>query len=338
MPIAKIKPGKIVVNNDEWAVSDTGFENAPDAEIFAQNIANWFTGGRPGKFHVYSTNFSLTQTKLKDAMTRAGHTWTVDFNKEFDLETLLNFDGIFVGGDPKDNHLLIDYVKAGGNVYLVGGTRIGGTQADAEIEADSWNTFLNAFGFQFARQYNWIGGNQEINHPHPIFAGVKSLYQYNGNSIIQLDPNSKDSQILISHSSNGLFAVFDPTTGEFQVPSNSDVGVEFTNHQTKKLSYTFTPSGTWNLVDPTKYGKYELTAWGNPNLSDAGKPKDLKYPQNVAYALLAVSSKGAVTEMGDKTPKTIDLEPDETLTFLVNDNDFSDNVGELSVKWSYNLT
>ena len=32
--------GKIVVNNDEWTLSNTGYSNAPDADRFARNVAS----------------------------------------------------------------------------------------------------------------------------------------------------------------------------------------------------------------------------------------------------------------------------------------------------------
>jgi hypothetical protein len=67
--------------------------------------------------------------------------------------------------------VLIDYVKAGGNVYLCAGTGWGGAQP----KADRWNTFLNAFGLNFAGAYHGITGNQTVNSSHPIFAGVKAI-------------------------------------------------------------------------------------------------------------------------------------------------------------------
>jgi hypothetical protein len=39
--------GKIVVNNDEWTLSDARMAQAPDAAPFARNVAAWFTGGAP---------------------------------------------------------------------------------------------------------------------------------------------------------------------------------------------------------------------------------------------------------------------------------------------------
>jgi hypothetical protein len=171
------KVGKIVVNSDEWTLSNSGFAKAPDAGTFVTNIAKWFTGGRStGKFHAYSTNFGLTESSLAETMTKAGYTWTVGTNIKFDLPTLLTFDGIFVVADlAADNQVLIDYVKAGGNVYICAGTgRAGG---GAQEDANRWNTFLNAFGLKFAGTYGGIVGNQTVNSSHPLFAGVKAIFQ-----------------------------------------------------------------------------------------------------------------------------------------------------------------
>jgi hypothetical protein len=89
--------GKIVVNNDEWTLSNTGFSNAPDAGTFVNNTTSWFTGGGTGKFHAYSNNFGFTQSSLASTMANAGNTWTTGTNITFDLPTLLQYDGIFVG-------------------------------------------------------------------------------------------------------------------------------------------------------------------------------------------------------------------------------------------------
>ena len=109
------KVGKIVVNSDEWTLSNGGFAQAPDAATFVTNIAKWFTGGRStGQFHAYSANFGLTESLWAETMTKAGYTWTVGTNIKFDLPTLLTFDGLFVATDlAADNQVLIDYVKPG---------------------------------------------------------------------------------------------------------------------------------------------------------------------------------------------------------------------------------
>jgi|GEM_PF-1463618 len=199
--------GKIVVNADEWTLSNTGFTQAPDTVNFVTNIAKWFAGGRStGKFHAYSTNFGLTESVLAQTMAKAGYAWTVGKNIKFDLPTLLTYDGIFLCGDSVDNQVLIDYVKAGGNVYLGAGTGSDGPQP----EADHWNTFLNAFGLKLLGVYNGISGNQPINSSHPIFAGVKAIYQNNGNSIVDLAPASQTNQIILTHpTGQGLIATFE---------------------------------------------------------------------------------------------------------------------------------
>ena len=66
--------GKIVVANDEWTLSNSGYSNAPDADRFARNVASWFTGGGSGNFLAYTNNFGLTGTQLANTMASAGYT------------------------------------------------------------------------------------------------------------------------------------------------------------------------------------------------------------------------------------------------------------------------
>ncbi|MBE9239357.1 hypothetical protein IQ227_25975, partial [Anabaena aphanizomenioides LEGE 00250] len=203
--------GRIVVNADEWTISDAGIKTTPDAATFALNIAKYFVGENKGKFHVLSNNFGLTGASLEQTMTKAGHTWTKGMNIPINLETLQKYDGIFIGGDLVNNQVLIEYVKNGGKVYLCAGTGQGGAQA----EANNWNTFLAAFGLKFQGVYNGIDGNIAVNNPnHPLFAGVKTLYQNNGNSITDLQTDSQLNQIVLTHSSGqGLIG-----TAEFIKP------------------------------------------------------------------------------------------------------------------------
>ncbi|MFM6154816.1 MAG: hypothetical protein ACKPE3_17750, partial [Sphaerospermopsis kisseleviana] len=102
-------------------------------------------------------------------------------------------------------------MKNGGKVYLCAGTGQGG----AQVEANNWNTFLAAFGLKFQGVYNGITGNIAVNNPnHPLFAGVKTLYQNNGNFITDLQTDSQLNQIILAHSSGqGLIG-----TAEFIKP------------------------------------------------------------------------------------------------------------------------
>ena len=225
LSVEPLIPGKIVVANDEWPLSDEGFPPAPDgkdtdAAQFALNVASWFTGGTLGNFLVYSTQFGSTTglvgAKLENTMTATGHTWTIiDTPTPFSLNDLLPFDGIFLAGtpahggyDPPDNQVLIDYVKAGGNVYLAGGT----DSSDPAGEANQWNRFLRACGLDFApvSYQNGLDGTLQLVSPssHPIFDGVQRLYQRNGSFIRKRyvwDPNA--AILVRSDQGIGLYAV-----------------------------------------------------------------------------------------------------------------------------------
>lgn len=197
--------GKIVLANDEWTLSNTGYASPNDPGVFATNVASWFTGGGTGSFLAYSSNFGLNQSSLATSMTSAGHAWTVSTAVTFDLATLQGYDGVFLAGDAADNTVLTNYVNSGGNVYLAGGTGVGGALA----EANRWNPFLNAFGLGFGTTYNGVGGNIAISSPHPIFSSVDFLYQNNGNDALDVAALDPQSQVLISQGGHGLYAVYE---------------------------------------------------------------------------------------------------------------------------------
>src|ERR671933_168241 len=194
------KLGKILLANDASTLSNLGFEKSPDAAIFAKNIANWFTGGRPGKFHSYSDpDRRESESALAQTMTQAGHIWTVGY----DIPE--NVDAIFSHETTIYDDILRDLVSAGGSVYLA---------ADTENEnyatGYEFNWFLCELGLQFKDGYNGISGNQPINSEHPIFAGVKFLYQRNGSSIIDFQPDEQANQILVSSpDGEGMYAILD---------------------------------------------------------------------------------------------------------------------------------
>ena len=86
--------GKIVVNHDEWTLSNTGFTQSPGAATFTENMVDFFAGGGSANIHAYSTNFGLTQTSLAATMSGAGHTYTTGTGISFDATTLSGFDAI----------------------------------------------------------------------------------------------------------------------------------------------------------------------------------------------------------------------------------------------------
>ena len=194
------KLGKILLANDASTLSNLGFEQSPDAAIFAKNIANWFTGGRPGKFHSYSDPAQReSESALAETMTKAGHIWTVGY----DIPEKV--DAIFTHETTIYDDILRDLVSAGGNVYLAAET-----EDEDYASGYNFNWFLGEVGLQFKEGYNGISGNQPINSEHPLFAGVKSLYQRNGSSIIDFQPDEQANQILVrSPDGEGLYAILD---------------------------------------------------------------------------------------------------------------------------------
>lgn len=246
--VSSAQAGMIIVNNDEWTTTQTGFNNAPTSTTrFVQNIINQFGG--PGSYLGYTPpttaergNTSLTGdcctggfgaagTSLRDTIEGTGSTWTVTTAITFDLSTLLQYKGIFLAGptvfSPADcgataasppcgypnNQVLIDYVNAGGNVYLAGGI-----EWDAETERTAWGQFLNAFGlgFEGGLGLNGLVGLVDIaaqNYNSPLFDGVSQLYFNNGNWVETIPPHPHARTF--DYNGNGLFGIYqvpEPTT------------------------------------------------------------------------------------------------------------------------------
>ncbi|QYX31207.1 lamin tail domain-containing protein [Sphaerospermopsis torques-reginae] len=289
--------GRIVVNADEWTISDAGIKTTPDAATFALNIAKYFVGENKGKFHVLSNNFGLTGASLEQTMTKADHTWTKGMNIPINLETLQKYDGIFIGGDPVNNQVLIEYVKNGGKVYLCAGTGQGG----AQVEANNWNTFLAAFGLKFQGAYNGIGGNIAVNNPnHPLFAGVKTLYQNNGNSITDLQADSPLNQIILAHSSGqGLIG-----TAEFIKPPAPEPTPQAIAQSTPEVKPEPTPEP---IAQSTPEVKPESTPESIAQSTPEVKPEST--PQAIAQSTPEVKPEPTPQAIAQSTPE---VKPEST--------------------------
>ncbi len=197
------KFGKIFVANSGSTFSNTGFEKSPDTATFVKNLANWFTGGRPSKFYFYREEDDSSYSAMTEAIAQAGHTWNTEYNE------LENVDVIFTSLSidfPED--LLMNAVKSGVSICII--PDYDGSENEFEDGGGiGWNWSLLPFGLQYNNRYNGISGNQPINSNHPIFAGVKSLYQVNGTSIMDFQPEESANQILVSQDGEGLYAIFD---------------------------------------------------------------------------------------------------------------------------------
>jgi hypothetical protein len=201
-------PGRLLVAHDEWALSDQGFRSAPTARQFALNVAGWFTGGRRGRFLVHSTAPGFTGSELARAMRAAGHTWTIDANVELTMAALQPYDAVFVGGSPVDDEVLIDYVRAGGSVFLQAGTGMG-----KAAEAEAWNGFLGAFGLRLdpAATMPRPPGVYPVTSTAPLFRGVSSLYEQFGHAVAKVNPADPYTRILMSDRGLGLYATYEAT-------------------------------------------------------------------------------------------------------------------------------
>ena len=142
-------------------------------------------------------------------MRNAGHTWTVTMSVPFTLPALLQYDGVFLAGNEADNSVLIDYVRAGGNVFVLGGTGLGGVW-----EASHWNPFLNAFGLNMERDYDLARatGVWATTSDSPLFPGVSALYETVGNPLTKLDPADLNTHILVwsdQARGRGIYAIYE---------------------------------------------------------------------------------------------------------------------------------
>jgi hypothetical protein len=175
--VTSVHASTIVVANDEWTLTDTGFANAPDTQRFVSNLVQEF-GPR---IHAYSYNRAFFEPSLATAMSAAGATFTVQTNFPFDFAHLSQYDGLLLGGYyllTWEMDALKQYVANGGNVYLAVGTGLGVPEADALL----WAPFLDPYGISIDHYQNHIVGTIPVSGD-PLFDGVSGLYQNSGTSL-----------------------------------------------------------------------------------------------------------------------------------------------------------
>ena len=192
---AKANAGRIVIDNDEWTLWDSGFSGPNDPGQFVTNVASFFSGGTPGG--TFANASGILGSQAIATLTSAGYTVENVSTSGLTLAQLQAYKGLFLGGGGgyPSSSMLTDYVNGGGNVYIAGGTGAGGDW--------QWNPFLNNFGLQLANSYNGIEGSMSIVSANPIFNGVDHLYQYSGQTVSPYGSNP-NAQVLI----NGLYGVY----------------------------------------------------------------------------------------------------------------------------------
>ena len=263
-------PGRIFVNHDEVTFFDEFFGEG--AAEFARNLGEWFAKDGEGRFLVYSSNRGLTGELLRNTMLDRGHVWTVTTAVDFSLSTLLQYDAVFVMGDDADASVLIDYVHAGGNVYVGAGTGWGGPAA----EAARWNPFLNAFGVQLAPSYNnvFAGQYMPIQSSSPIFHNVPSLYQWDGNSITVFNTLGGDMRMLISVQGHGLYAAYESPAVAVAldiVPSSCSNLLDRGDPGTVKVGVLSTATFDARKIDPASVRLFGVAPMSS-FVTDAGTP------------------------------------------------------------------
>lgn len=117
-------------------------------------------------------------------------------------------------------------------------------------------------------------------------------------------------------------------SGQFQVPLTSITGTDFINTYGAPLTYTFSASGNWK---PAPWADCTLDGW-----KDFSFQCSMQYPDSNSFALLAVKKPNHQVVAVGGSEFTIVLQPDEILTFLVNDipSCYDDNTGSIVVSWS----
>ncbi len=204
--------GRILVANDDWTLSDHGFDRAPDTERFVSNLTSWFLAPSEkstGRFFAPSRGFFLNGTRLRETMRALGHSWETG-DLDFSLQNLLTYDALFLVGPilgASDASVLIPYVEAGGNVYVGAGSDEFG---DWYREALYWNNFLLPFNLDYdGSHYNPFEGALDVSSDHPVFNGISRLYQNAGNSVEGRTSSDPRISLLASHQGEVLYAAFD---------------------------------------------------------------------------------------------------------------------------------
>jgi hypothetical protein len=205
---SSVHGGSIIVDNDEWTLSDAGFgaEGGANGTAYAQNAAKFLTGGS-GSILIFSDNFGFTSGSLQTALNSGGYAVTEDptVSTPFTAASLSAYKAVFLGGDALSGteiSALQTYENSGGGVYIGAGTDT--IPGGAAGEAAQWNSFLNPYGLNLASVYNGEVGVIPVVSSSPVLAGVTGLFYDNGNTVSA----SGSAQVITSDGSVGLIGTY----------------------------------------------------------------------------------------------------------------------------------
>ena len=312
--------GNIIVNGDEYPLSDPGFTNAgsANAAAFALNAAAFLTGGK-GSILIYSNSLGVAGSSLQSTLTQAGYSVTEDptGSTPFTLAALSAYQAVFLGGNPfsANTAVLQQYVQAGGGVYIAAGT---GAVAypSAAAEAAQWNPFLSLYGLSLASQYNGITGTMATSDQPPVLTGVSQLYFNNGNSVSASGPFA---QVITSSNGQGLIGTASPrgtlqtATQTYQIAINPTVltvpqqtlpvGMAGSPYATPLLSpMGGTPPYIWQISSGSLPPGLTLSATG----TITGTPTA---PGQFSFILLVTDSGSGPQQQSVRVPLSITINP-----------------------------
>jgi hypothetical protein len=205
VPAVSHAQGKVVVSHDEWYTGSCCF--GANEKQFMTNSMNWFGLGSGSNVLIYSGNGFLTDGTFSSFLSGMGIGSTA--NAGASSGSFGSYGAIVVSGNPSMDALaLVNYVLAGGNVFVIGGTGTGGSAGEAGYN----NPFLNAFGLGFGTSYNnlstvsTVGFNTQGPFGAALFTGVNSVYANNGNPVIQAaSVSGVTNQVFYDANQNGVF-------------------------------------------------------------------------------------------------------------------------------------
>jgi len=205
--------GKVVVSHDEW-FTQSGYFNSNEQQ-FVGNVLGFFGLHSGSSVLLYSSDGFLTNSGFVNFLTANGINVTTDAN----ASSFSGYDAVFTEGNGNlttTGGSLASYVNAGGNVFDIGGTGVGGSVAEAAYN----NTFLSYFGLTMAPTYNGISGNVSTTgfaaqgpFGGALFTNVSSVYANNGSDVaLSATPVSGVTSQVFYSGNAGVFAAAQTST------------------------------------------------------------------------------------------------------------------------------
>lgn len=175
--------GRLVVLADDWPLGEYFSRPGSDAERFILNILNWLTEPMSGGTNTILLDAGYLDhgdiSELVNALRKHGYTGDVIRSDQWTPELLSNFAVAILERGPEGYAAaLTDYLRTGHGVLVIGGI-------DASPQQ---NQFLRQFNIEMQDHHFVFEDTLTTFTPHPITAGVDTLYVMNPTPITVLGP------------------------------------------------------------------------------------------------------------------------------------------------------